>query len=572
MYLSNTGRRALDIVVGALASTVFALAFSYAILKNIAGLGLDHDWDYAMEMQWAPFYSVTHFHQLPLWDPYKCGGIPLIGNPNSRILTPFFFLDLLFGPLVGIHLEIIAHLAIGFGGAYLLARVLEIGKLGSIATGAAFAGSSWYYLHLALGHATFMSVMYIPYIFAFFWVGVYRRRLIFAAPMGAITALIFFEGGIYQTSYLPLVLVALAVVLCTQRRSLFPIALLAVSGVFVLSFSAPKLLPMLHVMGPYGRYVDPFERNSLSMFIQELYSRDQLFIRDSMGGFWGFWEFGAYIGVFFSGMAAIGIALRFGRALPWLVAAMVLLAFASGNHGSYSPWVLLHRFPIFSGQHAPTRMLMLLTLCVGVLAGFGVDALCSLDGIWLSGITAVVILVAIVDCWRVGTPNSLYLLGGGNAQPFEASHGFKQYYLADDHRMYMMAQAHLGVVNCYEPATAEKNVLGANVPGYRGEQFLLGDGTVNLESWTPNALAYNVDTRAVSTVVINQNFDPEWRIEQGKGQLYRVNGVLGIQVPSGKQRLRIVYHDGSFMIGCVIFVVGMLGASTLYVWCGVWGL
>ena len=347
MQLSRTGRRALDIAFGAFASTVFALAFSYAILKNIAGLGLDHDWDYAMEMQWAPFYTVTHFHQLPLWDPYKCGGIPLIGNPNSRILTPFFFLDLLFGPLVGIHLEIVAHLAIGFGGAYLLARILEIGRLGAIAAGAAFAGSSWYYLHLALGHATFMSVMYVPYIFALFWVGVRRRRLIFAAPIGAITALIFFEGGIYQTSYLPLVLGALAIVLCAQRRSFFPIALLAIAGVFVLSFSAPKLLPMLKVMGPYGRYVDPFEKNSLSMFIEELFSRNQLFIRDSMGGFWGFWEFGAYIGVFFTGMAAIGIAFRFKRALPWLIAALMLLAFASGNHGSHSPWVLLHRFPSF---------------------------------------------------------------------------------------------------------------------------------------------------------------------------------------------------------------------------------
>ena len=80
---------------------------------------------------------------------------------------------------------------------------------------------------------------------------------------------------------------------------------------------------MLKVMGPYGRYVDPFEKNSLSMFIQELYSRDQLFIRDSMGGFWGFWEFGAYIGVFFTGMAVVGILFRFAQALPWLVAALV---------------------------------------------------------------------------------------------------------------------------------------------------------------------------------------------------------------------------------------------------------
>src|SRR5208283_814441 len=120
--------------------------------------------------------------------PYKCGGMPLIGNPSSRVLTPFFLLHLVFGPLIGVHLEIIAHLAIGFAGAYLLARVIEIGWLGALASGAAFAGSSWYFLHLAPGHLTFMSVMYIPYIFALLWIGVRRRRLIFAAPIGLIAA------------------------------------------------------------------------------------------------------------------------------------------------------------------------------------------------------------------------------------------------------------------------------------------------------------------------------------------------------------------------------------------------
>ena len=54
---------------------------------------------------------------------------------ESQLQDPyaFFLLDLMFGPLIGIHLEIIAHLALGFGGAYLLARVLEAGKLGAIA-------------------------------------------------------------------------------------------------------------------------------------------------------------------------------------------------------------------------------------------------------------------------------------------------------------------------------------------------------------------------------------------------------------------------------------------------------
>ena len=115
------------------------------------------------------------------------------------------------------------------------------------------------------------------------YLGVQRRRLIFGAPIGLIAALIYFEGGIYQTTYLPLVLTALALVIAIQNRSLLPIGLLAVGGVFTLAFAAPKLLPMIQLMGPYGRYVDAFEKNTLSMFAQDLFSRDQFFSRDSVG-------------------------------------------------------------------------------------------------------------------------------------------------------------------------------------------------------------------------------------------------------------------------------------------------
>jgi len=562
--LSGLGNRALEVFCGLLASVAFALAFSYPILADMTGLGLDHDWDQTMEMHWVPFYTVVHFHQFPLWDPYKCGGIALLGNPSSRILTPFLLLHLIFGPLIGIHLEIIAHLAIGFGGAYLLAKVLDLGKLGAVACAATFAGSSWYYIHLAPGHGMFMSVMYIPWVVALFWLGWQRQQLALAALVGLVAALIFFEGGIYQTSYLVLMLTLLAVVLSAQNRSWFPMLMLSVTGVFVLSFSAPKFLPTMHLTGLYPRVVDPFEKNTFPMFVQELFSRDQFFSRDSMGGFWGWWEFGAYIGVIFASMAMLGVALRFRRALPWSLAALMLLALASGNHGIYSPWVLLHHLPIFSGEHAPTRMLMVLTLCVGVLAGFGVDAVCSFGKIWLTGLVALCILIAIVDCWEVSSSNLRYSLGGGENQPFEHSANFRQYYLADELRMFMMAKANLGAVNCYEPSSQGRNATGYNQPGYRGEQYLIGNGTLSLARWTPNVLEYDVDARGSATVIINQNYDSEWKIVKGTGELFESKGLLAVQVPSGKQRLEIMYYSTSFLHGCLIFMLGVAAAISLF--------
>ena len=131
MYRLRRGR-ALEVLLVLLAALGFVLAFSYRILLNFSGLGLSIT---IGTRRWrctgSSFYSVAHFHQFPFWDPYKCGGMPLIGNPSSRVLTPFFLLHLIRGPLIGIHLEIVAHLAIGFAGAHLLARGARVGKLGA---------------------------------------------------------------------------------------------------------------------------------------------------------------------------------------------------------------------------------------------------------------------------------------------------------------------------------------------------------------------------------------------------------------------------------------------------------
>ena len=201
-----------------------------------------------MELHWVPFYTVTHFHQFPFWNPYKCGGMPMLGNPQSRILTPFFIVQLLFGPLIGTHIEIIAHLAIAFAGAYLLARSLRQSRLAAIACGGVFAGSSWFSLHVAVGHATFMGAAYIPWVLAIFWLGVRRRPLASGAAAGFLVALILLEGGIYPAAYAMLMLAMVAIALSVEHRKAIPLAALVVVVTFAVAFSAPKWQPLRRKM------------------------------------------------------------------------------------------------------------------------------------------------------------------------------------------------------------------------------------------------------------------------------------------------------------------------------------
>jgi hypothetical protein len=87
-----------------LGSLAFALVFIYPLFCNheftgpvlkgwlnawphfqfTGGVPGDGDRDVFMNLRWAAFYTFRHYHQFPYWNPYKCGGMSLIGIFISR--------------------------------------------------------------------------------------------------------------------------------------------------------------------------------------------------------------------------------------------------------------------------------------------------------------------------------------------------------------------------------------------------------------------------------------------------------------------------------------------------------
>jgi len=280
------------VIWATLCSVVFALCFGYPILSHLWRGDISSypqsDWDYYLQLRWVPFYTITHFHQFPFWNPYKCGGMPVLVNPVSALFTPFLLLDLWFGPVTGARLQIVAHIAIAFGGAYALARVLGISKLGAIACASAFAGSSWYYLRVETGHLNFMPGAYAPWSIAMLYLGSLRRRLMPAALGGLVMAAALMEGGIHPVLQVVLLLALLAPMLAVQRRTLFPLLVLATMGVFAAGFASVELLPGLSYMGIHARPISPDEITDVRPLLQSLFSHDQ-------SPFDTFFERGAYI-------------------------------------------------------------------------------------------------------------------------------------------------------------------------------------------------------------------------------------------------------------------------------------
>jgi hypothetical protein len=554
------GIRRMEPILVALGALGIALMGAWQIrghFGEILGMG---DWDFFYELQWVSYRTIHDFHQLPLWNPYQCGGMPLLGNPQSHTLTPWFILTLIFGPFAGLKLELPIFMAIAWSGGYVLARTLKMTPLAALAPAFLFACSSWFFEKAVFGQISMLAFVYMPWIFAAAWKAMERENFRYSAIAGAILGLVFLEGGPYPFT---ITLTALALVIAATvvtSRSGRPIAVLLAIVLFAVGFSAAKLFPAAVVAAQHPRFPSDTQFNTLDVLRTALFSPNQGPLQGSPNG-WGFWELGAYIGPFFI-PAIVGVFYT-RRAAVWIFAAIMLLWLARGDAGWL--WPIVHRLPIFDSLRMPSRFLIPLVLMVGVVAGFGLQWLCALD--WhLAGLAAALVILvgSTVNTMLVGIPLMGQLINFLQ-HPGPPSAAFTQIgFGPDNNKQLIAALENHGVVHCYAYTKWPTTVAAYDEPGYRGEQYLLGRGSVMLQRWSPNALTYRVDLPAPGVLVINQNYDSSWRLRLGAGKVFAHDGRLAVQLAAGTQEIKLWYMGLRATIGFLVSIATL--AVAILVW------
>lgn len=573
-------REALWLTLGSLG---FALVFLYPMLSNFGDLGpalalwigrgpvLGHlarlpsngDTDLFTELRWVPYWTVVHFHQLPFWNPYKCGGMGMLSNPESSIVTPFFLLYLLAGMRAGLYLDIYLHLAIMFAGGYVLGRALGLGKIAATVCAAIFPASSWLYLHLSVGHLNFLPGAYLAWVAALLFISIQSKTFMPAVIGGALCALTLTEGN-YTFLYTAIIIGSVATILTLLQLRIWPLIYGLVIGVFGLGFAALRILPMSEQLRIYPKHpfgIEPIAMRLISTF---LFSRNQDLFRPRESFEFAFCEYGAYLSIFFAALVILGLISRPVRSLPWLVPAVIFVLFARGWTGPNAAVLLLLYLPMGGNAGLPGRYLIPFVFCVGVIAAYGTDFLCSKFVPWGKRIAIVLLALGLVDCWIVGAPNSRYLFLYG-IQPVPYSSTFRQYWTLNTGTMTEINQANLGSVNCqgYGYNDIPENPLGYNQTGYRGEYYLLGPGTVAQTLWTPNRLRYELNTSAPNTLVVNQNLYPGWRL-RGDGQLYDEKGLIAVRIPPGHHSLELVFAPTHIVLALLITLATF--AASILIW------
>ncbi len=559
------------------AVTTVALAlgflFSYPLLTALAvPSGLLMDWDFHLALSWVPYDTIVRFHQLPLWNPYKCGGIPELGNPQDRFLTPFTLVHLLAGPVAGLYLEVPLHFAAAWAGGYVLARILGLSRIAAIGVATVFPASSWYALHATAGHADLLSFALLPWVLVPALLAVERRRLSYAALSGAALALTFFDGSPYPTVYAILLMAAVMAAWSLNSRSTWPVLVFGLALAFGVGFMAVKLLPAIDFMRGHPRPIQNPDVNDYGLLGQILLSRNQDLMLWGPGETqWGFWESGAYVGLFI--VPAIIGALVGSATAVWLFAGACMLLMWAGSLGPLSPWQIMHHLPVFSDMRVPSRAIIPFTLTLAVMAGFGLDWIKKTVPRFGTTIALILLATATVDCFLVVTPNYWYVvsMSESDVQPLP-SDGFHQVFRVERFHELNYARGDAGAKYCHEFwAVWPTPVKGYEQSNYQGEQYLNGLGTVRLEKWTPNALEYDVDTPAPTDLVINQNYDKSWRLIRGNGQVFEsgarvptwmwdlaVPGLLAVHVPAGHQQVELRYRPASLLAGGAISLTTFL--------------
>jgi len=341
-----------------------------------------------LNMLWVPqmesFVRAVAEGSLPLWDPYRAFGQPLLADPRAEIAYPPTWLNLILRPGTYLTGYVVGHIVLAAVGLYRWLRLRGASTLASVAGAAVWETSGPLLSHGNFGHML-PAAAWMPWIFAEAdrCLDEPGRRSVLRLAL--VTAAQLLAGSPDVT-----MLTGLGLVVYVAPRLFHPswparVGRLALAGALAACTSALQWLPMLELvrhgvrstMGATERTtgsvtparlveaVMPVWWNSL-----RLQHHVSLAVLDAIEPF----MLSIYLGAPALALAAVGL-WRVPRRLAWPLGAMALVAllFSMGPHGLiYDAIVAVTPLRLV---RFPSKATIVVALAVGMLAGLGLDAL-----------------------------------------------------------------------------------------------------------------------------------------------------------------------------------------------------
>lgn len=556
-----------------------AFACCFPLLKDLLS-SCRGDWDYFSFLHEVTSLTFFEYQQFPLWNPYLGGGMSLIGNPQSGFLSPIFLMTGLFGVFAGLKIAVWLHTFLGLWGMWFLAGHLGLKGPARLAPSFIFIFSSTWALHLTEGHMVWLPAAFLPLLFWAFLKGLQEKRWLLMA--GFIESIMFYEGGTYIFAFSILFVALYAACYSLEIWSWQPLCANIGVNILAAALSAPKLLPMLEMLGSNPRPMNVGSPLAWDDILASLIER-------TGGG----WETGAYIGITVVVLYILSFSL-FRKQRSLILVSLFMLLLAMGNFATFSPWNILHKLPLFSSFHVPTRVLIVFNFSLALLVGLFLEKMRNASDRRVSFIVWGMVLFIGADLFLLShsifgeaaktknesvfganfkvvqlkrelyrvAPTQSTGLGRSVASvhlPFSQIRipGLERFVHGGYSDQYLPLLKNQGVIDAYEPIQFAHNARAVTDADYRGEYYLSGAGELMQLSWSPNRLVFHVNLPEEGRLMINQNYSTGWH--SSSGVVTNSNGLLAVNLSAGEHDVELFYLPYSFVIGVVVLLATLSG-------------
>ncbi|OGY32965.1 MAG: hypothetical protein A3C02_02400 [Candidatus Andersenbacteria bacterium RIFCSPHIGHO2_02_FULL_45_11] len=501
---------------------------------------------------------------MPTWNPYLCGGSPLLGDVESWFLQPFFFLTLPFDELLAMKVSFALTLCTAFVGFVVLGRrVLGFQHLGALTFGLIMAFGGYISQHLAEGYFVWVSSAWIPW---FLLAGITSIKNIRYVPVaGLMLAFMFGAGSMHMVVYSLLFLGLVFLFMSFRAPTRNPRVLFVLLGIvfFFILFAAIKLIPVLSVLETNESRLG--FTPAITLLPQMLFARGSLPAIPYNGDVYRWGEFGNYIG--YISIALVLFALMHKRDRLWknykpffLASAVILvLAFTSFpiTHGVVSKVGDLFRMP--------SRLMFFPVIGIAILAAHGMELISTsfprrrestrLDPGSEAGMTIALIIMFMLAADLISNDYTMFARTFSVPLPEEIHveskfMRVKHSYTTSDEKYYRAAYIdyleNRGVNDLcrfyqHTPATSAINGSDKKKPD-RGEVYLVDTkaGSVNFIRRDDQKFVVAVDIKQPTSLMVNMNYYSGWKTKEGFPVQDR-DGLIEVVLPIGANIVTLLY-------------------------------
>lgn len=583
--------------IGATAITLFIVLVYGPYLFRTSSFGNLIDADYNLAWQLAVNDAFRHGEVLH-WNPHLCGGVPGLATPDTRALSPFMVLAVFpeLDPVLQIKVIVLCYLVLNALGFLLLARRMRLHVLFGLLGFFVSAGNGFLAFKVLQGQTIFNPYFLFPILLALVWPSdepwpggrpSWWPRLLpdpfpVFAGIAAVT-LIILDDGVYVYLHTFMLLGGFVAIVALMERRIDGIVLLSVWVVVPILLCLPRILPAAELLAVHPRLVESVDFMTPKMMGMAYFHPDQV------GLYMGYqpspphrmWAaYGAYTGVAPFLIAAVAFATP-RKKVVWALAACALVGvlLQAGYFAPWSPWALMRKLPGFTQFRSPYRFCWFVINSAAVLSMLGaarIEAFVKSRDAAPWKARAVVAACGLL----VAVPLALAMhpLFAKYVRPYELNY-FKI------HRELPFVQGRFNAYDQYTHTAYNHDVIAcwtglelpnAVQPGPPAGLLPLADDEMDTSDATeasrgtatlttePNRLLVDVDPRAPSRLVIQQNFHRDWRVVRPTGaEVEEHAGLLSVRVPTGPQRVELRFVPVAFRRGLALASPVWLGVLAL---------